>query len=547
MDAQQFITDFRYIADAPGGIAQLRRTIYQLAITGSLTPRAISSHNSKALLEEVEIVRQRLIREKRYKRMIELESEAISIPPDVVLPSNWCWTRLLDVGEINPRNEGDDDDSASFIQSRIVAKVDNLMTLCDKLEYQHLARRNLQNLLRKSVLEAVTEATDSAELLRSWNRLFTKFESLFHAPADVSDLKGMILDLAVSGQLLPRKKRYDSTGFLLLSEIGVARTEWSQSCAGQEKKEANAMLAKLRTQQVVTPDSALPKHWAWGTILQISKCVVDCHNKTAPYVPHGIHLVRTTDVRNGRINLAGTRKISEETYIYWSRRLPPVAGDVFFTREAPMGEAGIVPEEARVCLGQRTMLIRLFPNLFNNQYLLHVIESPSFKRRMVAAAIGMTVKHLRVGGVQDLLVPVPPKAEQDEIVLQVATLFKFCDSLMAKLVSKLSVAEHMAAFSAATITGVSMEYPKDEMMTVPKTELVAPLRLGQTPEITARAPLATILARHNGELPAKDLWQRFGGSIDSFYAQLKTEIVNGWVAQPPVATMREISREKEIA
>ncbi|MFP3663178.1 hypothetical protein SB768_32595, partial [Burkholderia sp. SIMBA_043] len=47
-----------------------------------------------------------------------------------------------------------------------------------------------------------------------------------------------------------------------------------------------------------------------------------------------------------------------------------------------------------------------------------------------------------------------------------------------------------------------------------------------------QAPLATILARHNGAMSARDLWQRFGGEIDAFYAQLNTEVAHGWIDDP---------------
>ena len=76
-------------------------------------------------------------------------------------------------------------------------------------------------------------------------------------------------------------------------------------------------------------------------------------------------------------------------------------------------------------------------------------------------------------------------------------------------------------------------------MKAPQNELIAPLRLGTEPDIKAQAPLATILARQSGEMSAKDLWQRFGGEIDAFYAQLKTEVAHGWILEPAVAEMRE--------
>lgn len=357
-------------------------------------------------------------------------------------------------------------------QSRIVAKVDELMALCDKLEAQQQARRKLQNALRQSTLQAVANSQNPHELQTTWARLANNFGRLFHAPEDVSAFKGLILDLAVSGELLNAEKGHPTTGAALLEAIASARIEWSRESEGQEQKEALAMLKKLRTQQVPIPDTTLPDHWTWASLLQVSQAVVDCHNKTAPYVSEGIHLIRTTDIRNGRMDLSSTRKISEETYAYWARRMPPKSGDIFFTREAPMGEAAIVPNDEKVCLGQRSMLIRLFHDLFSNRFLLYVIQSPSFQARMVEAAIGMTVKHLRVGGVEDLVVPVPPKAEQDRIVVIVDALFRMCDHYADQLSRKRRIATNLAVSAVSSFTGIAIEQEESAMPTPQNEEEV---------------------------------------------------------------------------
>ena len=353
-------------------------------------------------------------------------------------------------------------------QSRIVTKVDELMALCDKLQAQQQARRKLQNNLRQSTLQAVASATSPHELQTSWVRLADNFSQLFHVPEDVAAFKSLILDLAVSGHLLNIDHRNASTGAEVIDAISVRRIMWSKDCVEQEQKEALAMLKKLRTQQITIPHTALPEHWAWASLLQVSQAVVDCHNKTAPYVGEGIHIIRTTDIRNGQMNLSNTRKISEETYAYWARRMPPKCGDIFFTREAPMGEAAIVPKGEKVCLGQRSMLIRLFPELFSNRFLLYVIQSPSFQSRMIEAAIGMTVKHLRVGGVEDLVVPVPPKAEQDRIVTIVDELFQICDRYTDQLFRKQRIANNLSSSTITSLTAIATEQ-EEEPMKAPQT------------------------------------------------------------------------------
>lgn len=665
MDAQQFLAEFGYIANAPGGISKLRELILQLAIRGELLATPESATNARTLLSEIDSFRKELVSAGKLHRPTpqpEIEDSELTFR----VPENWAFERLGNVCEIvrgvtfpsskkqtsrssgvvaclrtsNIQSEIDWDDLifiepelvgrddqwvekgdtmismansyelvgkvalvrdvkeratfGGFIaavrphvlepdylylvlrspyiqarmrvtasqttnianislggmrpiptpippkeeQSRIVAKVDELMKLCDALEAQQQVRRKLQNTLRQSTLQAVASAVSPYELQTTWARLADNFGRLFHTPEDVVAFKGLILDLAVSGELLNIEHRHVSTGADLMAAITTKRIEWSKVAVAQEQKEALAMLKKLRMQQVTVPDRILPEHWVWASLLQVSQALVDCHNKTAPYVSDGIHLIRTTDIRNGRMDLTSTRKISEETYTYWARRMPPRSGDIFFTREAPMGEAAIVPEGERVCLGQRSMLIRLFPELFSNRFLLYVIQSPSFQTRMTEAAIGMTVKHLRVGGVEDLVVPVPPRAEQDRIVAIVDALFHMCDHYADQLSRKQRIAKNLAASAVSSLTGIAIEQAEVPMK-APQNELFAPLRLGTAPDIKAQAPLATILARQSGDMSAKDLWQRFGGEIDAFYAQLKTEVTHGWILEPAVAEMRE--------
>ena len=119
---------------------------------------------------------------------------------------------------------------------------------------------------------------------------------------------------------------------------------------------------------------------------------------------------------------------------------------------------------------------------------------------------------------------------------------RVCDVLESKLKYLAVLGKRLANASVSSLTGVAIEQ-SEEPMKAPQTELIAPLRLGTAPDIKAQAPLATILARYNGEMSAKDLWQRFGGEIDVFYAQLKTEVAHGWILEPAVAEMREKQTE----
>lgn len=115
MDAKQFLAEFGHIASAPEGVKRLREMIYNLAITGDLTAQLPEDGNAQILLEEIEQERQRRIKAKEFKRTAKLESEQLDIPTNIKLPDTWKWTRLLDLGEISPRNEAKDDALAAFI------------------------------------------------------------------------------------------------------------------------------------------------------------------------------------------------------------------------------------------------------------------------------------------------------------------------------------------------------------------------------------------------------------------------------------------------
>jgi type I restriction enzyme S subunit len=96
----------------------------------------------------------------------------------------------------------------------------------------------------------------------------------------------------------------------------------------------------------------------------------------------------------------------------------------------------------------------------------------------------------------------------------------------------------LATAAVASITGIRIEDKKK--MKAPKTELISTLRIGISPTNGEQAPLAAILVKNNGELPAKALWNSSRLDIDAFYQQLKTEMAKGWIVQPEVAYMKEV-------
>jgi len=144
--------------------------------------------------------------------------------------------------------------------------------------------------------------------------------------------------------------------------------------------------------------------------------IVDCEHKTAPLVDSGdIYSIRTADLLNGRIDFYSANRVSESTYREWIKREAPVEGDIILAREAPVGEVGHIPKNKRVCLGQRTVLIRAHDGEVDSRYLCYLLASPEVKADLISRSTGSVVEHLNVEDIRNFEIAYPPLPEQRAI------------------------------------------------------------------------------------------------------------------------------------
>ena len=116
-----------------------------------------------------------------------------------------------------------------------------------------------------------------------------------------------------------------------------------------------------------------------------------------------------------------------------------------------MGEAAVIPDGAVFCLGQRTMLIRPMRPYIDVDYLLLALTEPHLLERVARSAIGSTVKHLRVGDVERLTLPIPPISEQRRIVARVEELRRLCADLRQRLTQNREIQSRLAEVLVAEI------------------------------------------------------------------------------------------------
>lgn len=141
----------------------------------------------------------------------------------------------------------------------------------------------------------------------------------------------------------------------------------------------------------------------------VCEFIVDCEHKTAPTQATGYPSIRTPNIGKGHLILDGVKRVSEETYHTWSRRGYPEYGDLIMAREAPAGNVGVVPESPKVCLGQRTLLIRPKKDVVRAQFLAYYLLTPSIQKTLLGKSRGATVAHVNMKDIRNLLIDEFPK------------------------------------------------------------------------------------------------------------------------------------------
>lgn len=150
------------------------------------------------------------------------------------------------------------------------------------------------------------------------------------------------------------------------------------------------------------------------TLASITDLIVDCEHKTAPTQEIGIPSIRTPNIGKGYLIFDNVNRVSEETYELWTKRAKPISGDLILAREAPAGNAGIIPQGERVCLGQRTVLIRPKQNRIDSQFLVFLLLHPLIQKRLLAKSTGATVQHVNMKDIRELKLSELPSIETQQ-------------------------------------------------------------------------------------------------------------------------------------
>ncbi len=310
-------------------------------------------------------------------------------------------------------------------QHRIVAKVDELMALLDRLDAARSTREATRDRLTTASLTRLTAADTDPEALRTYARFaLDALPALTTHTDQVKQLRQAILDLAVRGKLVKREAADEPATKLLL------RIEAQRSSLGLPPTQAASKNSEAPFQ--------LPSGWRFtrlGDLCSKTGSGSTPRGGKEVYRSSGVAFLRSQNVHNDGVRLDDVAYIDYQTHQRMSgtQVLP---GDLLLNiTGGSIGRCARVPHDfCDANLSQHVAIIR--PAEPDIQRFLHwLILSPYFQSFVMDEQTGAGRGGLPKNRMDRILVPVPPLAEQHRIVAKVDELMALCDRLEAALQS----------------------------------------------------------------------------------------------------------------
>lgn len=151
--------------------------------------------------------------------------------------------------------------------------------------------------------------------------------------------------------------------------------------------------------------------------------VFDGPHATPKKTEEGPYFLSISSLDKGTLFLDRSAHLSEVEFVKWTKRVTPKKDDLLFSYETRLGEAALMPDGIKACLGRRMGLIRPNTKIVDPQFLLYSYLSPAFQNTIKSNTItGATVDRISLNEFPDFPIWIPPLAEQKKIAKVLSTL-----------------------------------------------------------------------------------------------------------------------------
>ncbi|MEQ8745520.1 restriction endonuclease subunit S [Pyruvatibacter sp.] len=318
-------------------------------------------------------------------------------------------------------------------QRRIVAKVDELMALLDRLEAARTAREATRDRLTAASLARLTASepgpdNDLADFPANARFALATLPALTTRPDQIKPLRQTILNLAVRGKLV-KQDPTDEPASELLKRIAAEKAAMKGRKGARTRNEVAS---------IAPSGMAIPLRWESVRLDAISTFENGDRSSNYPSGPdiksEGIPFFSTKNLSDHRLGFTDLDFISPEKFSSLrSGKLKNL--DVLITLRGSVGKFGLFKATEHITTGfinAQLLIIRcLDPKIV--PYLVTCMQSDDFEQQIALLSSGAATPQLSAGKLAEAMIPLPPLAEQHRIVAKVDALMALCDRLEAAL------------------------------------------------------------------------------------------------------------------
>jgi type I restriction enzyme S subunit len=307
-------------------------------------------------------------------------------------------------------------------QFRILARVQELIGLCDELDARHGRRDRATTRFRASGLHAVTEAETTDDVRHAWERVSSNWPALVSHPDGVPALRATVLALALRGRLVAQNPKDGSATGLLPPDHSP----------------------------IDDPPYPIPSTWEWARFGEIADSrlgkMLDQAKNAGPLRPY----LRNANVQWFRFDLGDIHELRLEDRDYEAHSLR--VGDLVICEGGEPGRAAVCDAEVEGMVFQKALHRARPRDGVDVWYLAYMLRSTSANGRLARYFTGATIKHLTGRSLGTFPVPLPPSDEQTRIVAVIESALKECDEIERRLRVRGHIEERLAASATARMS-----------------------------------------------------------------------------------------------
>ena len=309
-------------------------------------------------------------------------------------------------------------------QHRIVAKVDELMGLIDRLAATRRSREAVRTAGRDSALDALRNAATSEEVGTAWTRIAERMDDLFTAPDDLASLREAVLQLAVRGRLVPQDEEEEPASRLLESVV-----EEKAELVKKRKVRKRKPYVSLMPDEIIF---AIPQSWIWARLHDLAHDLGQkVPDETFSYID-----VSTVDNKRGLIT-SEVPVLDPSAAPSRARKLVSLGSVIYSTVRPYLLNVAVIEREYSPMPIASTAFAILHPySGVHSRLLFFWLRSPFFIDFVTTQMKGIAYPAINDTDLLRAPMPLPPTAEQHRIVAKVDELMGLIYRLEQHLVAK---------------------------------------------------------------------------------------------------------------